>query len=194
MRGIFCSATCFMCSEFPRMASRRSAISGFSVFTRPSRISGNRVRSETSRTGIPFEARRRAVPPVETISTLRSASARANSTIPVLSYTLITARSIRLTVISRLSKVAVYCFPDVEPDVGHIRDGMGIRDGGDPELRRCLDHVIAIGQFRRASKPIEQTLALRAARVEEAREVAGSDQVMIAIENDAELSGLRRHQ
>src|SRR5690348_8477610 len=50
-------------------------------------ISGNPVRSDTSRTVIPPAASSRAVPPVETISTPRSASPRANSRIPVLSET-----------------------------------------------------------------------------------------------------------
>ena len=68
-----CSAICCMCSGFSRIASSPAAIRGLSVFTRPSRISGKPVRSETSRTGIPLDARSREVPPVETISTLSAA-------------------------------------------------------------------------------------------------------------------------
>src|SRR6202043_1894517 len=51
------------------------------------------VKSETSRTAIPASRRRRAVPPVETISMPSAASCRANSVSPLLSYTLTNARS-----------------------------------------------------------------------------------------------------
>src|SRR3954465_14209907 len=60
---------------------------GLSVFTRPSRISGNPRQSPIARTPMPAPASSRAVPPVETISTPRSASPRANSTRPRLSET-----------------------------------------------------------------------------------------------------------
>src|ERR1700731_4268998 len=66
---------------------------GCSVFTRPPSISGQPVSSATSRTLIPDSRKSRAVPPVETISTPSNTSSRANSTTPVLSYTLINARS-----------------------------------------------------------------------------------------------------
>src|SRR4029077_6444054 len=67
---------------------------GCSVFTRPPSISGQPVSSATSRTGVPASRNRRAVPPVEIISIPSAASSRANSATPVLSYTLISARSI----------------------------------------------------------------------------------------------------
>src|SRR5216684_2382745 len=67
---------------------------GCSVFTRPPSISGQPVSSATSRTGIPASRNSRAVPPVEIISIPRAASSRVNSATPVLSYTLISARSI----------------------------------------------------------------------------------------------------
>src|SRR5580704_10733332 len=66
---------------------------GCSVFTRPPSISGHPVRSETSRTPMPASRSNLAVPPVETISIPSDASSRANSITPVLSYTLISARS-----------------------------------------------------------------------------------------------------
>src|ERR1700712_1479070 len=50
-------------------------------------ISGKPVRSVIERTGTPALDRDPAVPPVEMISTPRSASPRANSTMPVLSDT-----------------------------------------------------------------------------------------------------------
>src|SRR5438309_11807056 len=72
---------------------------GCSVFTRPSMISGNPVTSTTSATGNPASRSVFAVPPVEIRVTLRSASARANSTSPVLSETEISARRIGRSVI-----------------------------------------------------------------------------------------------
>src|SRR5437660_11844958 len=129
------------------MASRPPAIRGFKVFRRPPKISGKPVSSETSRTAMPFEAKSRDVPPVEMISTLRSASVRANSTMPVLSYTLISARSIRPTPSSELLQVAVHCFPDMKPDICHIGDGVRVRDGGNPKLGRRFDYTVEIGQF-----------------------------------------------
>src|SRR5215469_12441690 len=60
---------------------------GCSVFTRPSMISGKPVYEDTWRTGSPCSARSFAVPPVESISTLRLARPRARSRSPVLSET-----------------------------------------------------------------------------------------------------------
>ncbi len=57
-------------------------------------ISGQPVRSATSRTLTPASRNNFAVPPVETISTPARARDCANSTRPVLSNTLISARSI----------------------------------------------------------------------------------------------------
>src|SRR5690606_38407558 len=55
--------------------------------TRPSIISGKPVASDTSRTGRPASRIAFAVPPVDSRSTPRAASARARSTRPVLSDT-----------------------------------------------------------------------------------------------------------
>src|SRR4051812_14032527 len=65
---------------------------GFSVLTRPSRISGKPVYSSIARMSMPWSRSSRAVPPVETISTPRSASPRAKSTRPRLSETVSSAR------------------------------------------------------------------------------------------------------
>src|SRR5688572_5572533 len=60
-------------------------------------ISGKPVWLETSLTAIPAPASSFAVPPVERISTWRSASARAKSTSPVLSETERSARRTRIS-------------------------------------------------------------------------------------------------
>src|SRR5690349_22921730 len=65
---------------------------GLSVLTRPSRISGKPVYSSIARMSIPWSRSSRAVPPVDTISTPRSASPRAKSTSPRLSDTVSRAR------------------------------------------------------------------------------------------------------
>src|SRR5881275_3285959 len=65
---------------------------GFSVLTRPSRISGKPVYSSIARMSMPWSRSSRAVPPVETISTPRSARPRAKSTRPRLSETVSSAR------------------------------------------------------------------------------------------------------
>src|SRR3954471_3270069 len=85
---------------------------GFSVLTRPSRISGKPVYSSIARMSMPWSRSSRAVPPVETISTPRSASPRANSTSPRLSETVSSARRTRtspgwLTSIGPWSVVAI---------------------------------------------------------------------------------------
>ena len=67
-------------------------ICGTSVFTRPSRISGKPVWSETSFTATPASRSARAEPPVDRISTPAAASAEANGTSPALSETEISAR------------------------------------------------------------------------------------------------------
>src|SRR5690606_1259017 len=76
----------------PLRASRPPWIFGCSVFTRPSMISGKPVTAETSVTGSPASRSARAVPPVEISSNDKSSNALANSTIPVLSETLSSAR------------------------------------------------------------------------------------------------------
>ena len=61
---------------------------GWSVFTRPSMISGKPVTSEIPVTFTPDAVSAFAVPPVDTSSKPREASAWANGTSPVLSETL----------------------------------------------------------------------------------------------------------
>src|SRR3954462_12290159 len=70
-------------------------ISGCSVLTRPSIISGNPVMSDTLVTGSPASASARAVPPVDTSSKPRAIRPRPTSRIPVLSETLSRALGIR---------------------------------------------------------------------------------------------------
>src|SRR5450631_4522437 len=77
-----------------RLARMPPCTLGCSVFTRPSIISGKPVCSATSVTTTPFSLRSWAVPPVERICTPCVSSARASSTTPVLSETLMRARLI----------------------------------------------------------------------------------------------------
>src|SRR5215468_4389639 len=88
------AAICARCAGSSRRASRPPWIFGCSVFTRPSRISGEPVKSLTDTTGMPAALSAAAVPPVERISTPSACKPLANSTNPVLSLTLISARSI----------------------------------------------------------------------------------------------------
>src|SRR5262249_31751134 len=95
---------CFIAATWPgsaRRASRPPWIFGWSVLTRPSSISGKPVCVATSITRTPSFSRSCAVPPVERISTPRAARPRANSTIPALSETLMSAR-LTFTARSRL--------------------------------------------------------------------------------------------
>jgi hypothetical protein len=66
-------------------------------------ISGKQVCSETSFTGTPASRKVRADPPVDRISTPRSASTRANGTNPALSETEINAR--RMATMSVMRRV-----------------------------------------------------------------------------------------
>src|SRR5450631_1515431 len=75
-----------------RLARMPPCTLGCSVFTRPSIIPGKPVCSATSVTTTPFSLRSCAVPPVERICTPCVSSARASSTTPVLSETLMRAR------------------------------------------------------------------------------------------------------
>ncbi len=85
-----------MWSELSRRASRAAWSRGCSVFTRPSRISGEPVNSATSVTSRPASRIAAAVPPVDRIWTPSSRSPRAKSTIPVLSETEISAQRTRI--------------------------------------------------------------------------------------------------
>src|SRR6201994_324270 len=79
-------------SSVPRRPRRPPCIFGCRVLTRPPMISGKPVCSATSLTGIPWLVNSLAVPPVDNSSMPRSFSSRANSTMPVLSETLSSAR------------------------------------------------------------------------------------------------------
>src|SRR4051794_37882334 len=98
-----CSFSVATCSGLSRTARTPAAIFGLIVLTRPSSISGKRVRSSIGRVSMPASARCLAVPPVETISTPSSLRQRAKSAIPVLSETVISAR------LTRTSPGAVTC-------------------------------------------------------------------------------------
>ena len=69
-------------------------MAGWSVFTRPSSISGNWVTSLTSVTAIPASLRALAVPPVEINWIPKAERPRAKLTSPVLSVTLSSALAI----------------------------------------------------------------------------------------------------
>ena len=71
-----CSSSAARCSGLSRSASSPPCTIGCRVLTRPSIISGKPVISATSRTGSPASRSARAVPPVESSSTPRPASAR----------------------------------------------------------------------------------------------------------------------
>ena len=75
------------CASRRRSASTPAWIPGWSVFTRPSRISGKPVTALTSVTGSPDSRNARAVPPVETSSKPRSTNPRPSSASPDLSLT-----------------------------------------------------------------------------------------------------------
>src|SRR5262245_1766453 len=99
--------------------------------------------------------------PVARISTLRAESPRANSTMPVFSKTLISARSIRFTVHPyKLLQVATGLFPDVKPDVRNVGYSVGKRDGRNSILGGSFDGVGFVRQFRRAPEPLQKALAL----------------------------------
>ena len=85
------AAMASMCSLTSLRARMPAWIIGWSVFTRPSSISGKPVTSSTSFTAMPFSFRSLYVPPVEMISTPMAASSFAKSTTPVLSETLMIA-------------------------------------------------------------------------------------------------------
>src|SRR3954452_8955601 len=93
--SIPCSFSVATGSGLSRTASTPAAVFGLIVFTRPSGISGKPVTSSMARVSTPASAKCRAVPPVETISTPSSRRQRANSAMPVLSDTVISARLTR---------------------------------------------------------------------------------------------------
>src|SRR5262245_4770341 len=89
---MLCSRNLAWCSALSRIARMPPWMRGCNVLTRPSSISGKPVTSATSSTFNPASASDLRVPPVETSSTPKPASALANSTSPVLSLTLTSAR------------------------------------------------------------------------------------------------------
>src|SRR4051812_721019 len=97
-----CASIAAAWSGSSRTASRPPWTFGCSVFTRPSIISGNPVRSEMSSTVSPASRSALAVPPVETSSTPCLSSALPNSASPVLSETDNKARAIFTSVMSFL--------------------------------------------------------------------------------------------
>src|SRR6185503_17688348 len=90
--AIPCWSMAAACSGLSRTPRSPPWTLGWSVFTRPSIISGKPVRSEMSRTSAPAVRNVAAVPPVETISTPCLASPAARSSRPVLSESEISAR------------------------------------------------------------------------------------------------------
>ncbi len=94
-----------------RSARRPPWTRGWSVFTRPSSISGKPVTAATSVTGRSASRRVLAVPPVETSSNPRATSPRPKSVRPVLSDTDRSARRGRGTAASARSRSRVTCRP-----------------------------------------------------------------------------------
>src|SRR5262245_3816395 len=91
-----CAASALMCAGRSRRASRAPWMRGCSVLTRPSSISGKPVTCDTSVTGNLASANSFAVPPVDSSVMPRWCRARANSTMPALSETEISARGMSL--------------------------------------------------------------------------------------------------
>ena len=104
---------------------------GFSVFTRPSRISGKPVYSSLARMSIPWSRSSRAVPPVETISTPSSARPRAKSTMPRLSDTESSALRTRTSWGCVVSAAPAMCPSIVKAPAGKTRRVS--EHGSDPE-------------------------------------------------------------
>src|ERR1041384_2288351 len=116
---------------------------GVSVFTRPPRISGAPDHVAIDVTLMPAPVRCFAVPPVERISTPRCSSARARSTMPVLSETERMARSIRriqkqiaAAQCGRRAHVAAGLPPDVVVQIHEIGHCVRVANGRDAEGRR----------------------------------------------------------
>src|SRR5688572_16145992 len=160
MRGMSCFS--MTASSMPRRPSRPPCTRGCSVLTRPSMISGKPVYVETSVTGMPASASRRAVPPVLSNSTLRAARARAKSTSPVLSET--DSRALRIvTSIERqdsgrkaeLSELLTQCSP-VDPENG---------SGTALIARGVIEHRLEQGFFDLAQHEVVQVRRLVAVQV-----------------------------
>src|SRR5680860_210244 len=109
-------------------------MAGWSVFTRPSMISGNPVTSDTCVTGMPASAKNLNVPPVEMSWTPRSTNPRANGSRFHLLETDTSAR--RTFTASPLS-------PDDlrDPIVVHLHQARTRRGRTDLSQREQLDHA-----------------------------------------------------
>src|SRR5436305_10974456 len=141
---------------------------GVSVFTRPPRISGAPDHCAIDVTSMPLSPRCFAVPPVERISTSFARSARASSTMPVLSETERMARSIRMHFVRRAHAAARH-FPDEEVEVDVVRDRVRVADRGNtkssrPVVERCsISARILLGHQRRvAGRSRENLVEIRA--------------------------------
>ena len=86
-----CACNASICSGTSRRASKPPCTLGCKVLTRPSSISGKPVWSATSVTGKPLSRNSLAVPPVDSSLMPSTCSACANSRMPVLSETEISA-------------------------------------------------------------------------------------------------------
>src|SRR6185503_7201896 len=124
-----------MCSRRSRRARMPPWIFGWSVLTRPSSISGKPVCADTSVTRTPSFSSSLAVPPVETICTPSAARARANSTTPDLSETLMSAREtftfrVSLPMSSRLDpQLLDFLAQGIAIDAEHCRRGALVARG-----------------------------------------------------------------
>src|SRR6266571_1558177 len=108
---------------------------GVSVLTRPPRISGAPDHFAIGVTSMPASVRCFAVPPVERISTPRSRSALASSTMPRLSETERIARSIAIQhdALRHVAHAAARFLPDEDLQVRHVGHRMGVADRGHPK-------------------------------------------------------------
>src|SRR5512134_151215 len=138
-----------MCSRFPRRASSPPWIFGFSVFTRPSSISGKPVYSSISRTGTFFSRRSFAVPPEAYSSTPSLERERQNSAIPALSDTLMIARWILAMVSCPSFAVDAFGGTSSRPEGYGSHHGLQVvvgeldpeTDEGGAQLRLAVDEV-----------------------------------------------------
>src|SRR5947207_15189067 len=130
---------------------------GVNVFTRPPRISGAPDHLAIGVTSTPASVRCFAVPPVERISTPRSRSALASSTMPRLSETERIARSIaiRYEALRHVAHAAARFLPDEDLQVRHVRHRMGVADRRHPKSsgmvieRRGVAARVLLGHQRR---------------------------------------------
>src|SRR5438067_163701 len=130
---------------------------GVSVFTRPPRISGAPEYLAIGVTSMPASVRCFAVPPVERISTPRSRSALASSTMPRLSETERIARSIAIQydALRQVAHASAGFLPDEDLQIRHVGHRVRVADRGDPESsgaiveRRGVAARVLLGHQRR---------------------------------------------